>query len=217
MAIGTENIDANKAERRENVVLAMLFAGSRKVEGKALASAKAKIPVSVFTATDTLKKCPTTERNKEKIFRKGDKVCILGPFGKNMNTPNSSQPYSSEKVFLCVNNKKMWMRPLNEVMDKVDSENAGTEILVINITQEGHVGKVAKRAAEKVEQVNCYYVDFKSLGIDHNLWIDANLFAKKEEADGTEIYKLDVDKFEISPFSVQKTYSGPEATFTLCG
>lgn len=199
-----------RCKRRENVSLMKCPAGLRKVANrKALGNgARAEISVSAFVAKEPCMKCPNGKKNREKIFRKDDKVLIVNTFNGDFSTRNGEQSYSSKDVWVLVETtKKMWMRPLNTVIDKLDFVD--TKKVAATVSMAGNVGEVAKRASEKVKQVECYYVSFDGFDANNGIWFETGFFHKEDR----ENYVMDITSSDFSPFENEETVPGPEATF----
>ena len=199
-----------KKKRRENVAIVSCPAGLRKVYSKTPVTEPVLVKILAFTffATDDLLKCPRGKKNREKLFRKGDTVVVLGTF-KNFDDDDSksSSLYSSMDVWVCAYRPKrtIWKRPLSDIMDKVTP--AGMTYIEGEVVETGLVGEVAKRAHEDVSKLESYRVKLTGFCDDADIWIDARFFEQNI---------LRCERSQLSPYMEVKEeeekeeYSGPE-------
>lgn len=197
-------------KRRENVSLMKCPAGLRNVANKKRMEmcAKAMIPVTPFIAKEDCMKCPNGTKNREKIFKTKNVVLIVNTFNDDLSEQNESRSYSSADVWmLVVDTKKMWKRPLNTVIGKLTPSKK--EAIMATVSMAGNVGEVAKRASEKVKQVECFYVTFDGFDKKDGIWFESGLFNK----DACGNYVMDSTRLEFSPFEEKEVTPGPEDTF----
>lgn len=201
-----------KAPRRENISLPNDPASLRKIYNKEvfLTIAPLTLTLIALTATGDLMKCPGKTKNREKIFKKDDTVYIFYLFNGDLCKPRYSGSYADIDVWFYVKGKSvLWRRKLDKILEK--AKPVGTEAVCLNITQKGLAGKYAKKAAEKVEQKTCFYVDLKNCGFSAGIWIDSELM----ENDEHDNYTINTEKFTVSPFKTQEknVAPGPESSF----
>ena len=198
--------DTETQKRREKVSLMKCPAGTRKVTNKRhIEERRVQISVSRYRAKEDCKKCPSKTLNKEKIFKKGDEVFIVNTFNDDFSSYDETQSYSSKDVWVLVGpTKKIWKRPLKGVLDKLAYDGAYKITAATSMT--GYAGEVAKRASERVNQIECCYVTF---GEKDGIWFEKAFFHK----DDCENYVMDSTRSAVSPFEKEEEALGPEATF----
>ena len=131
-----------------------------------------RLGVFQFQATTSLKKCPESHKNQERIFVSGDSVGII------MNFDPFS--YEGEVWFIVTKSrsgtKRLWRRQWSELRMKLDSV---PQIAVeeVPVSEVGVVGEEAKVAhCLHVHNTECFCVKIGDGSRQNTLWVEVGLF-----------------------------------------
>lgn len=179
MAIARKRISSGP---REKIIFCKEPAAHRKVDSKLTfeVNVQVSIPMIKGTATSSLKKCPTSARNKEVVFKKGDNVAIPKTFCACSDT--TKVWVIVEREGKAANPNTVYGREFGEVYDCLSEvKECG---VMLEATKIGMACKDPKVRHANPEKVECYYLE--PLG----MWVEKDLL-KKNDGD---VFVLDTDK-----------------------